>query len=193
MNDDPMRYGILILAGGEATRLPGKLSLPIAGVPLVVRVYRNLASPGREIVISAKATFAPAVDAQLPVALVVDRAPRLGPLGGIVTSLSRMRSSVVFVVAADAPHVDRAVADALARRWRSGDEAVVPTHGADAIEPLAALYSRAALARVAHAAILAGRKSVRGLLGPALRTRFVAYDARAFANVNERSDYDVLS
>ena len=64
-------YGVLILAGGEATRLPGKLALDAGDVPMVVRVYRNFAdaagAPLRETYVSCKGTLDPRVDALLPV------------------------------------------------------------------------------------------------------------------------------
>ena len=44
---------VVILAGGEATRLPGKLALDVGDVPLLVRVYRNV-SPERETWLSTK-------------------------------------------------------------------------------------------------------------------------------------------
>jgi len=198
---EALRYGVVILAGGEATRLPGKLVLPLDGVPLVVRVYRHFCSHGvairgrvspREIVVSAKATFAAEIDALLPVSFVIDRTPRLGPLGGLLTAFASMHARFVFAVAGDAPHVDAALADTLARAWRPGDEAVVPDHaecGDVVLEPLAALYDRAAFSHAGREALRAGRHSVRGVL-PALRTRVVRHgDARIFASVNTPAEY----
>ncbi len=186
------RYGVLILAGGEATRLPGKLALLLDGVPLIVRVYRNFAGPvSREIVVSAKATFAPELDASLPVPVVIDRVARRGPLGGIVSALGTMRSRYVFVVAGDAPYVDAALADALASAMRGGDEAVVPIHDTDVVEPLAALYERAALARVGFESLRNDNASVRAL-GDRLRTRNVRCDARTFANANTDAELDAM-
>jgi hypothetical protein len=99
------RVGILILAGGEATRLPGKLALAAGDVPLVARVYRNFARPGRETFLAASGTFAPELDALLPVPAVIDRWSRRGPLGGMLSTMARMRSRYVFAVAGDAPFV----------------------------------------------------------------------------------------
>ena len=57
--------GVLILAGGEATRLPNKLALDAGVVPMIVRVYRNV-SPNRETFVSCKATFPREIDDLLP-------------------------------------------------------------------------------------------------------------------------------
>ena len=48
--------GVCILAGGEATRLPGKLSMAVGDEPMLVRVFRNV-SPGRETWLSTKGTL----------------------------------------------------------------------------------------------------------------------------------------
>ncbi|GAC1542474.1 MAG: hypothetical protein NVS3B16_07490 [Vulcanimicrobiaceae bacterium] len=147
--------GVLVLGGGEATRLPGKLALAAADdVPLIARVYRNVRWDGdaaRELFVSCKQTFAPSLDALLPVPMVVDRWERRGPLGGMLTTMAQMRSRFVFAVAGDAPFVDATFIATLAELRlahdrRSGGrepiEAVVPAHeraGETQLEPLAAL------------------------------------------------------
>ncbi|MBD5634739.1 MAG: hypothetical protein IAI49_09700, partial [Candidatus Eremiobacteraeota bacterium] len=39
---EPLAVGIAILAGGRATRLPGKLTAVTGSVPMIVRVLRNV-------------------------------------------------------------------------------------------------------------------------------------------------------
>jgi len=63
---------VLILGGGEATRLPGKLALDAGDVPMIARVYRNVREAG-PVYVSCKATFPPEIDALLPCPMVVDR------------------------------------------------------------------------------------------------------------------------
>jgi len=207
--------GILILAGGEATRLPGKLMLAVlpgdadepaarGPIPMIVHVYRNLrgAADGeaREIVIASKATFAPAVDAALPVPLVIDRWAGRGPLAGMLSAFGRMRSRFVFAVAGDAPFVDAAFVHRLDRLRVASDtdtacEAYVPilaTGDDRQIEPLAAIYDRLAFAREGLPVLRSGRGSLRAVIDR-LRTNFVAIDdARVFTNVNTPGDYAAL-
>ena len=59
---------VVIVAGGNATRLPGKLALDAGGLPMLVRVFRNV-TPGRPAVIAA-----PDLDPQL--ARLIDAAVR---------------------------------------------------------------------------------------------------------------------
>src|ERR1700691_1615049 len=75
--------GVVILAGGGATRLPNKLELAAGGIPMLVRVYRNV-SPGRKTYVSCAGGFSPEVDSMLDCPMVVDRWPGRGPLGGLV-------------------------------------------------------------------------------------------------------------
>ncbi|MDE2481777.1 MAG: molybdenum cofactor guanylyltransferase [bacterium] len=176
----------VILAGGRATRFPGKLEAAFDGEPLLLRVYANVrdAAP---IVIAGRGSFTEALDERLECPLVIDRWPDRGPLGGIVSAASAVHAPRIFVVAGDAPHVTTAVLDALAQAWQPGDEAAVPMHGTQ-IEPLAALYDRLAILREG-AALLAERESasMHALL-ERLRVRRVVLDAANFTNVNTAND-----
>lgn len=187
--------GILILAGGEATRLPGKLALLAGDVPLVVRVYRNFAQPGRETFVAANRTFAPELDALLPVPSAIDRWSKRGPLGGMLTSLACMRSRFVFAVAGDAPFVMPELLDRLVAQLEPGDEAVVPerrVEGKRFLEPLAALYDRTAFLREGLPVLRGGRGALQ-LVIRRLRARFVPIDgALRFTNVNTPGDYAAL-
>ncbi len=185
MNSD---IGVLILAGGQATRLPDKLQLDAGSVPMIVRVYRNV-STGRETFISCKATFPPDIDACLPCPMVVDRWPLRGPLAGMISTMSEMRSRFVFAVAGDAPFVTSAFIERLAAEMRPGDQAVVPRH-AQGIEPLAAIYERDAFVLAGLPLLLGGQGALRRVID-SLAARFVTVesDTQLFANVNTPADY----
>ena len=186
--------GVLILAGGEATRLPGKLALDAGAEPLLARVYRNV-SAGRETWLSIKAALPPNLDALLPAPAVVDRWNMRGPLGGMLSAMPRMRSRWIFAVAGDAPFVDAAFIDVLEARIEPGDEAVVPRRmrdGKPGIEPLAALYERDAFLREGLP-VLSGGHGKLGMVVERLKTRFVDIDDdRIFANVNTPDEYAAI-
>lgn len=176
---------IVILAGGRATRFPGKLEAALEGEPLLARVYRNMRGLG-PVTIAGRDTFSPALDALLDCPIVVDRWPDRGPLGGLLSACLELHARCIFAVAGDAPMVTREVIDALRAAARDGDEAVVPSHGGR-LEPLAALYLREALVREGLAAIAEADRSMHGLLRR-LRTRDVALEERYFVNVNTAAD-----
>jgi len=184
----------LILGGGEATRLPGKLELAAGELPMLARVYRNVGA-GRETWLAGKGTYSPALDALLPVPIAIDRWSLRGPLAGLVTTMAQMRARWVFAVAGDAPFVEAPFIEALAAERRPGDEALVPVHERDGkrqLEPLAALYDRLAFLREGLPVLRSGRGALRLVLDR-MKTRFVEVaDARIFTNVNTPEDYGSL-
>ena len=178
--------GVLILAGGEATRLPGKLALDAGAEPLLARVYRNV-SADRETWLSLKAALPPDLAALVPAPAVVDRWSMRGPLAGMLSAMPRMRSRWIFAVAGDAPLVDASLIEALCAARQAGDEAVVPVRereGRLQPEPLAALYDRLAFVREGFPVLRSGRGALKLVL-ERLRTRtFRAPDSNLFTNVN---------
>ena len=180
---------IVILAGGRATRFPGKLEADIGGEPLLARVYRHLRDVA-PVTIAARDTFSAHLDALLDCPIVVDRWPDRGPLGGLLSACSELRAPLVFAVAGDSPLITRDVLQSLRAARRDGDEAVVPEHGG-ALEPLAALYDRVALMRVAMEALRGPDRSMHAALAK-LRTRRVPLEQRFFLNVNTADDVDRL-
>ena len=182
--------GVCILAGGEATRLPNKLALDVGDLPMLVRVFRNV-SPGRATWLATKGPLAPEIDALIDAPQVVDRWPLRGPLSGLISTMSEMRSEWVFAVAGDAPFVDAAFVDSLAAHIAPNLDAVIPLHdqGEKRIEPLAALYRREAFLREGMPVLLGGKFALR-LVIDRLKVRFVPVrDERPFTNVNTPADY----
>ncbi|MDQ2907809.1 MAG: molybdenum cofactor guanylyltransferase [Candidatus Eremiobacteraeota bacterium] len=172
--------------------------LDVGGVPLLVRVYRNLTSgvQVREIALACNAARSAELGALLPIPIVVDRWPRCGPLGGMLSGFDAMRARRIFVAAGDAPFVDAALMQRLVAAWEDGDECVVPQTGAaglSRLEPLAALYDRAAFLREGHAVLREGQAAVVGVI-ERLRTRTITTEnARTFTNVNTPAEYGALS
>jgi molybdopterin-guanine dinucleotide biosynthesis protein A len=176
---------IVILAGGRATRFPGKLEAQIEGMPLLARVYANLRDSG-PVVIAAAATFSPELDAKLDCPIVVDRWPQRGPLGGLLSACGEIGARRMFVVAGDAPRVNRNVLESLIERYADGDEAVIPIHDGRR-EPLAALYDRTAVLREGFDVLHEGNASMHALLDR-LRVREVPLSADYFSNINTAAD-----
>jgi molybdopterin-guanine dinucleotide biosynthesis protein A len=194
MPDRSAHLAVIVLAGGEATRLPGKLALDAGDVPMLVRVVRNVA-PGRAVTLSCKGALPANLAALIDAPAVVDRWALRGPLSGLLSTMSELRAPWVAAVAGDAPFVDAAFIDRLEAAIQPGDEAVVPYHLADGkrrIEPLAALYAREAFVREGLPQLLAGNGALRAVIDR-LRARFVEIDDdRIFANVNTPDDYAAL-
>jgi molybdopterin-guanine dinucleotide biosynthesis protein A len=178
---------IVILAGGAATRFPGKLEREIDGTPMLLRVYERLRG-ARPIYIAGKGGFPDALDARLDCTLILDRQPGRGPLTALVDACGAIGARRVFAVAADLPNVDAALLDELERAYRDGDEAVVPKH-AGGIEPLAALYDRKAVLEHGSALLERNENAMRDLLA-GLRVRHVPMEPARFVNVNTPADLE---
>lgn len=177
----------VILAGGRATRLPGKLERPVRGEPLLARVYRNVRNAA-PVVIAGAGSFAPELDALLDCPLIVDRWPGRGPLAGLLSASSELSTPWIFAVAGDAPHVTPLVLQTLLDARRDRDEAVVGEHDGR-LEPLASLYRRDALEREGHAVLHEGNASMHALLDR-LEVRRVPMPADLFLNINTAADLD---
>lgn len=187
-----MRDGIaiVILAGGDARRLPGKLEREVGGEPMIVSVFRAMRASERPVFLAGKGSFAPEVDASLECPLLVDRWPGAGPLAALVSACGSFdglgTTSHVFVVAGDEPRVDASLLDQLIAAWQPGDRAVVPEHDGR-LEPLAGLYETSTLLHEGFTLISQDRSSMHDLL-ERLSARRVPVSARYFANVNTAAD-----
>jgi molybdopterin-guanine dinucleotide biosynthesis protein A len=183
---DERSTAIVLLAGGEARRFPGKLERPIDGEPMILRCYRNLRATGLPIYVACKGEFARNVDAQLDAPRLIDRDPGGGPLRAFASACGAIDAERCFAIAADQPRLEASVLRRLLAAWRRGYEAVVPIHDGR-IEPLAALYDRAAVVRGDPGLRRDGKAAMHELVG-ALAARFVPIEAEYFYNVNRPSD-----
>jgi molybdopterin-guanine dinucleotide biosynthesis protein A len=194
MREAPPAVTVIVLAGGEAKRLPGKLFMDAGDLPLLVRVYRNVGA-GRTTLISCNGALPYEIDLLIDAPAVVDRWPLRGPLSGLLSAIGEVHTPWVFAAAGDAPFIDAALVDALAGAIEPGDEAVVPRRirdGEPQLEPLAALYACEAFLREGLPVLSSGRGSLKAVIDR-LQTRFVdVADDRIFANVNTPADYEAV-
>jgi molybdopterin-guanine dinucleotide biosynthesis protein A len=179
--------GIIILAGGEATRLPGKLQLNAAGVPLLLRVYENVRAAG-PVYVCANHSFPPDIDLALECPIIIDRWPGGGPLAALYSALEFVQEPIVFVVAGDAPFVTGAVIAELLQYWEAGLEAVVPVNSAGRLEPLCALYDRVRLFHAATQVVQEGSGGVAAAVKRLRSKRVRLFDERVLANINTPAD-----
>jgi molybdopterin-guanine dinucleotide biosynthesis protein A len=183
---DERSTAIVMLAGGDARRFPGKLEQPIDGEAMILRCYRNLRAMALPIFVACKGEFSRDVDARLDAPRLIDREPGGGPLRAFASACGAIEAERCFAVAADQPRLDASALQRMLAAWRHGDEAVVPMHDGK-IEPLAALYHRAAVVREDAGLRADGKAAMHDLVG-ALATRFVPIEAEYFYNVNRPSD-----
>jgi molybdopterin-guanine dinucleotide biosynthesis protein A len=190
------RITIIVLAGGSATRLPGKLALPVDGEPMLVCVVRALSATGVPCLVSANAPLPKAIASHISVPIVYDERPGEGPLAALASAAASVQTPFFFAAAGDMPGIDaafvaRVVAAADAAEW---PDATIPVHADGTLEPLAALYKVGPWLAAARSALAKGRRNVTAALD-GLQTRryhIVPEDEPALANVNTPDDYERL-
>jgi len=204
------RSGI-VLAGGRSSRLGSpKALLELDGAPLVRHVLNALAPSCDEVLLVAAPRDAQPEELDAGLAnealrlasagvaarVVHDARAHLGPVSGLATGLAAARGEIAWVTACDVPLLAPALVEALlARAERERDADVVLPRWRGYLEPLLAVYRRAAMA--AHFA----RQLDDGVLKPTARLdeRRVSIveeeeillldpDGRSFVNVNAPAD-----
>jgi len=148
MSNSP-KYSAAILAGGKSSRLgrPKALS-EFRGKALIQWVIDVLRPHSDELIIIGSD---PGLKA-LGYPLFADSYQNTGPLAGIREALLHCQNEQCFVMACDMPFLSGRLIDLL--KMHPEADALVPRHD-EHIEPLAARYSRKALA-VIESQILAG-------------------------------------
>jgi molybdopterin-guanine dinucleotide biosynthesis protein A len=182
-------FSAVLLAGGASARMGyPKALLSLGGVPLWRRQVDLLAGLGpAELLVSAGLDWDPGAG---PWAVVRDRVPGLGPLGGIGAALGAMSTDLLLVLAIDMPSMTAGFLGSLVAA--AGPAGVVPADGG-LYQGLAAVYPRSVGATLEEA--LGGEdRSLQHFIGRALQRGLVAARPVAeaerplFANVNRPSD-----
>lgn len=190
------RVTIVVLAGGHATRLPGKLALPIDGEPMLARVLRALSVTGAPCLVVANARLPQEIAALINVPIVYDEVPGEGPLAALASCAATVNTPFFFAAAGDMPGINadfvgRVVAAAEAAGW---PDATIPMRADGTLEPLAALYKVEPWLIAARNALANGRRNVTAALEGLRTTRYsiVPEDESALANINTADDYERL-
>ena len=183
-----------ILAGGSATRLQGipKGLEIVGGRRILDRVIDALRSAlGHDPVLIANDPGAGNWSPGL--AVIADREPGAGPLGGIATALEAA-AGPVLCVAWDMPFLEAGLLREIAGRLTDADASIPESEGPRGLEPLAAAYAPSALPPI-RLALAAGRRSavsfhpgVRLARVPLAVVRSFGDPARLFFNVNTAAD-----
>lgn len=134
----------LIVAGGSSRRFGrDKARHPVAGTPMIARVYDALAEVADPVVVSVGAGAASYTDV-LPgdVPHVRDRYADAGPLAGLDAGFRAVQSPWVLVAACDMPHVTPDGFRTLLRFRDEHIDAIVGRTSDDRLHPLFACYRR---------------------------------------------------
>lgn len=137
-----------VLAGGSSTRMGrDKALLPFRGRPLLQVVLDRVSVVFRDPFVVCNT---PDRYPFLKCPVVPDRFPGKGPLSGIDAALHRADAPFVFVCGCDMPFLSEPLLRMLVGKVGKGVDLVLPS-GPDGVEPLCAIWGRAALPAVERA------------------------------------------
>ncbi|HEY1490194.1 MAG TPA: molybdenum cofactor guanylyltransferase, partial [Verrucomicrobiae bacterium] len=152
-----MKFSAVILAGGRSQRMgQDKAWLPVDGKPLIARQIELARTLGaEEVFISGRSE----VDYRsLNCHVLQDRVPDAGPLAGIESALAAISTLLLLVLAVDMPQMTIEILQVLLAHCRGNCGAIPRVE--EKIEPLAAVYPRAAL-ELARSQLDNGRSAAR--------------------------------
>ncbi len=191
--------GAVVLAGGESRRFGSdKPDAAWRGRDLLAHVLAAIPEECAHRLLVTRADQALPASADAFDAVVHDdpEAPA-GPLRGLVRGLAACPADWAWVVACDLPLLRPDLLRLLRRLAEPGDSAVIPRWD-DRLQPLCALYARAAAPALA-AALNAGERTLRGAVAtvgfrpvPASELRAVDPRGESFVNVNTPRELSAL-
>ena len=173
-----------ILAGGRATRLGGcdKAWLERDGVPQVLRVARRFAGEASAVVVSANRHDARYRTYGL--AVVADRVPDAGPLGGLDALAAACGTPWLLTVPVDMVGVNECLVPTLIAH--AGDNGAFAMDD-DGPQPLVALWRADPLRHAVSEAMVAGVRAVHALQAR-MDMAAVRFTGVRFGNLNTPAD-----
>lgn len=182
------RYSGIILAGGKNSRHQGrnKAMIPVGGERIIDRIIRVLKTMFDDLII---VTHERSAYRDLAITLTEDRFKVRCSLTGIHAGLMAARHTKAFVMACDAPFIQKTLIESLIVMDHPSCDVVVPRTSAG-YEPLCAIYSKDCI-KVMERHLKLGRYKVSGTY-PCLRVATVSEsflreadpDLTSFFNVN---------
>ena len=166
MGEKPIDASLLILAGGQGTRMGcgNKLYMKIDGTTLAEKIITNIAPIFKETIIIVSPGEKARADAHLKslalkdIRIEEDTFSDLGPLEGLRTGLASMNSEWGFFIGCDMPCADRATVRIMHAHITCGTDALCAEIDGF-IEPLHAFYKKTCLRHVQSSIELGHRKT----------------------------------
>lgn len=161
--------------------------LLLHGRPLIAHVVERLTPQVGRIIVSANRS---PKDFTAYGAVIADRTPGLGPLGGIQAAIAAVETPWFFCCSGDSPRLDRSVVSRLAAAI--GDHEGAVAHDGGRRQHLVMLCRVTVLATL-DAYLASGNRAVHGFLDLLHRVEVRMPDiAASFANVNTLDDLAAL-
>lgn len=179
---------VAILAGGEGTRLGGceKAFLSVENHTFIEKILNQLSAFDDVIVSVRDATLYET----LPYRTLVDETPRIGPMGGLYTSLKHCHHEHLFVWATDMPYLEKELILFMAEFISSDYDAFI-IRNQNKIHPLCGIYKKTVLPTIMH---LINKENYRLMdLLARVKTKYIPlsysrFNEQVIMNVNTEND-----
>ncbi|MGZ7115945.1 MAG: molybdenum cofactor guanylyltransferase [Methanobacterium sp.] len=187
---------IIILCGGRSTRMgKDKGSLLFKGKPMILHVYDEVKEIADEIIIVLRDfeqvnNYSKILKTEKNTVIVTDESKDQGPLVGIFSGLSNIKSDKAQVLPCDSPYISKKFILKMFKFIEGSDfDAVVPIWNDGHIEPLHSIYKKDSL-NTMEKLINHGIRDVNSLVN-SLNVKFIdakQLDPQSFTNVNTIKD-----
>ena len=185
-----MKYGAVIMAGGNGRRLGGinKAELMLGDKSFLERIYDELSDFG-EILVSVQ-DEAQSISSNYKA--VYDLYPGCGPMGGILSALAASKSDALLVVSCDMPLFGSGLSRRLVEEMDTNTDALVCASSDGRVHPLCGVYTKACLPAL-HDCIKEGNYKMSELLLKVNSRRLkVEADEYMLKNINTFEDIENL-
>jgi len=139
-----MKITSVLLAGGLNKRMNGipKWELKLGNETMLERAIRKLKVISQQILIVSGGDYQFHVDdPAIPVQVLYDQTPYLGPLNGLLTALKSSEETYHFIVAADMPFFSKSLASHMADLAVAHQLDIVIPRWEGKLQPLHGIYS----------------------------------------------------
>jgi molybdenum cofactor guanylyltransferase len=187
----PARVTGFVLAGGLSSRMGEDKSLMLfRGKPLIMYAIEALSPLCEKVIISSNQLVYDFTGCDV----WPDELPVQASINGLYSCLKRSETDWNLILTCDMPFTGSQLFDYLFDQAH-GEDAVIPVHGKELVEPLCGIYNRSALSMLEQR-LQDGQYSIAKLL-QSIRCRFVKigpdldfYQKEMFSNLNSPKDLD---
>jgi molybdopterin-guanine dinucleotide biosynthesis protein A len=181
-----------VLAGGLSSRMGEDKSLMLfRGKPLIMYAIEALSPVCEKVIISSNLPVYEFTDCDV----WPDELPVQAPINGLYSCLKKSKTDWNFILTCDMPFTGSQLFAYLLEQAH-GEDAVIPVHAEELVEPLCGLYNRSSLDVLEHR-VEVEQYGILKLL-QYIRCRYVNigpdqefYNKEMFSNLNSPSDLDM--
>lgn len=193
---------VIILCGGRSRRMgKDKGSLPFKGKPMLLHLIHTIKEVADEIILVLRdenqiRDYEKILKDENSILTVIDKKKDQGPLIGILTGLSYIKSDRAQILPCDSPFITKKFILNMFKIMENSDfEAAVPIWDDGHTEPLHSIYKKSSI-KLIEKLTKNGKRDVNSLIS-CLNVKFIDIEqldisGRSFHNINTIKDIDFI-